>query len=315
LLEDSRVNPDALRIGNYSIVCIKEDVALIEAVKGARTLFEIHRRSDGTSVTKDSSPWRGSQSLHEYLKNKNSGGDLPAVHKRLAASSALSAVYSFLVGIGDRHEENVMVTSEGILFHIDFGFVLGAEPLLAAGIQQAGGLQPMRLDYDELYATIGDHDMEALFWPLLEKAFHALRKRTPVWAALLENAMPSVPEGQVPKFVREHFLPGMKDADAKLCFRVVVEQSCDHPSTWARDRMLDFKRAVVNYTPTARWNRRRVLSAVACGLGTMRGAFEHAARAIVLPRKCQYCSQDVRNPALGDVCKACTRKLGRAATR
>jgi hypothetical protein len=317
LLEENRVNPDALRKGTYSIVCIKEDVALIEAVKGARTLFEIHRRSDGSPVTKDSSPWRSTQTLHEYLKNKNSGGDLPAVHKRLAASAALSAVYSFLVGIGDRHEENVMVTSEGILFHIDFGFVLGAEPLIAAGIQHAGGLQPMRLDYDELAAAIGDHDMEALFWPLLEKAFHALRKRTPVWAALLENAMPNVPEGQVPKFVREHYLPGMKDADAKLCFRVVVENSCDARSTWLRDRVLDIKRTVVNSTPGARWNRQRVFSAVACGLGTMRGALEHAAKTMVLPRQCRYCKQDIsdRHSSVGDVCHVCARRLGRAATR
>jgi hypothetical protein len=320
LLEENRVNPDALRKGNYSIVCINDDVALIEAVKGARTLFEIHQRSDGSPGAKESSharvlEWRSHQKLHEYLNNKNSGGDLPAVHKRLAASAALSAVYSFLVGIGDRHEDNVMVTSEGILFHIDFGFVLGAEPLIAQGIQHAGGLQPMRLDYDELASAIGDHNMEALFWPLLERAFHALRNRTPVWAALLENAMPSVPEGQVPKFVREHFFPGMKDADAKLCFRVLTESSCDRLSTWIRDRMLDIKRTVVNSAPTARWNRQRVFSAVACSLYTMRGALEHAAKSIVLPRQCRYCSQDLTAREQGDVCKQCTRKLGRAATR
>jgi hypothetical protein len=315
LLEENRVNPEHLRKGTYSIVCIKEDIALVEAVKGARTLLEIHQRSDGSPVSKES-PWRGAQKLHEYLNNKNSGGDLPAVHKRLAASAALSAVYSFLVGIGDRHEENVMVTSEGILFHIDFGFVLGAEPLIAAGIQQAGGLQPMRLDYDELASAIGDQQMDTLFWPLLEKAFHALRNRTPVWAALLENAMPSVPEGQVPKFVREHYLPGMKDADAKLCFRVVVENSCDGKSTWLRDRVLDLKRNVMNSTPSAQWNRQRVFSALACSFGTVRGALEHAAKSIVLPRKCRYCSQDItdRNPVRGDVCAACLRHAGRAAT-
>lgn len=44
---------------------------------------------------------------------------------RLVATAAGSFMAAFILGIRDRHSDNVLVTKEGLMFHIDFGHILG----------------------------------------------------------------------------------------------------------------------------------------------------------------------------------------------
>jgi len=50
--------------------------------------------------------------------------DLAAI-QHLVASAAGSYIASFVLGVRDRHYDNVLIRSDGTLFHIDFGYVMG----------------------------------------------------------------------------------------------------------------------------------------------------------------------------------------------
>jgi len=46
----------------------------------------------------------------------------------LLASAAAAFTTAYVLGVGDRHQDNMLVTREGRLFNIDFGYIFGEQP-------------------------------------------------------------------------------------------------------------------------------------------------------------------------------------------
>jgi phosphatidylinositol-4,5-bisphosphate 3-kinase len=95
---------------------------MIEVVERAETIANIQKEKGMFSAT---SPFKKG-SLFAWLKEHNNTEDL--LEKAITEFTLSCAAYSvatYVLGVADRHSDNIMVKKTGQLFHIDFGHILG----------------------------------------------------------------------------------------------------------------------------------------------------------------------------------------------
>ncbi|KAJ8259681.1 hypothetical protein GJAV_G00172210 [Gymnothorax javanicus] len=110
-----------LRMIPYGCLSTGNKTGLIEVVKNSDTIANIQRNNSNSAATAAFNK----DALLNWLKSKNPGEKLDQAIEEFTLSCAGYCVATYVLGIGDRHSDNIMVRENGQLFHIDFGHFLG----------------------------------------------------------------------------------------------------------------------------------------------------------------------------------------------
>src|SRR5690606_32370847 len=151
-------------------------------------------------------------------------GVKPEVMDTYIRSCAGYCVMTFLLGVGDRHLDNLLLTSSGHFFHADFGFILGRDPkpfppLLKLSPEMVDGMGGL------------NHQNYMKFRQFCFTAYTTLRKS----ANLILNLVGLMVESEVPDIkaepdkavgkVMERFRLELSEEEAVRYFGRVLEES------------------------------------------------------------------------------------------
>ena len=146
-------------------------------------------------------------------------------------SNAGYAVATYLLAIGDRHLENLMLKNDGCMFHIDFGFILGSNP------KSKGDwwVPPIRLN-KKMLTGIGAQNSESFkkFKQKLVDAFLYLRN----YRSLILNIMVLMVDAQFADLpqsnyqtillkLNQRFLPNLSNEEASVKFDEIINVSLE----------------------------------------------------------------------------------------
>uniref|UniRef100_A0A674K4C5 Phosphatidylinositol 3-kinase catalytic subunit type 3 n=1 Tax=Terrapene triunguis TaxID=2587831 RepID=A0A674K4C5_9SAUR len=110
-----------LRMTPYGCLSTGDKTGLIEVVMHSDTIANIQLNKSNMAATAAFNK----DALLNWLKSKNPGEALEQAIEEFTLSCAGYCVATYVLGIGDRHSDNIMIRETGQLFHIDFGHFLG----------------------------------------------------------------------------------------------------------------------------------------------------------------------------------------------
>jgi phosphatidylinositol 3-kinase len=151
-------------------------------------------------------------------------------------SCAGYCVITYILGVGDRHNDNLLLSPDGHFFHADFGYILGRDPKPFAPL--------MKLSSQMVDGMGGrDHANYAQFKQYCYTAYSSLRKSANLilnlFALMSEANIPDIriePDKAVQK-VQSRFLLDLSEQDATKAFEMQIEAS-----------LSSFNAGVIDYT-------------------------------------------------------------------
>jgi len=216
----------------YGVMSTGFEEGMVEIVRHSETIGGINRDAGGTmAVLKP-------EVLRNWLQTKNPSQDMfKAAVNRFARSTAGYCVATYVFGIADRHNDNIMIREDGRLFHIDFGHILGHFKK-KMGVKRERA--PMIFTPQMAHVLGGSgSEMYRLFQESCCKGFRILRHNVDEFLALLNLTLccdlPEVQSMTDVLWVRDHLRLDLTDEQADKYFLDLVEESLHTVSTQLMD--------------------------------------------------------------------------------
>jgi hypothetical protein len=204
-------------ICTYNILPYNLNYGWVEIIENCSTLYDISHKHNKT--------------LQNYIMDLNDNISVQEVRFNFIRSCVSSCVLSYIMGLGDRHQENILVNRYGELVHIDFSYLLGEDPKNAA--------VEMKITPEMLTMLGGKSSRQfIIFKKHCERVYKIVRGRSSLWYLLLSFLAFNKPEIKpyhnnydfIKRYVINRLVPGEFDDVSSMQINEIVERSSD--SSW-----------------------------------------------------------------------------------
>ncbi|XP_015119435.1 phosphatidylinositol 4,5-bisphosphate 3-kinase catalytic subunit delta isoform [Diachasma alloeum] len=235
---DFRMNP-------YRCISTENRVGMIQVVLNAETIANIQKEKGMFSAT--AAFRRGS--LLAWLKDHNhTEAALNKAIEEFTLSCAGYCVATYVLGIADRHSDNIMVKKTGQLFHVDFGHILGH-------FKEKFGFRRERVPFvltNDFVHVINKGQTKKgqavefqIFQNYCEKAFLILRRHggliLSLFAMMISTGLPELSSEKDLNYLRDTLVLEMSETEAQKHFRNKFDEAlCNSWKTslnWASHNM------------------------------------------------------------------------------
>lgn len=168
-----------LWLKTYRILSISQRTGLIEVLTDATSL-------DGLKKSDKYPQQGGLRAYFEQVYGDPNSKSFKAAQKNFMSSLTAYSLVSYLLGLKDRHNGNIMIDTRGHLIQIDFGFAMGMAPGNDFSMEQA----PFKFTKEYLEVMDGvNSECYKEFKTLFVKGFIEARKNSLIALGLVEIMM------------------------------------------------------------------------------------------------------------------------------
>ncbi|CAG9769508.1 unnamed protein product [Ceutorhynchus assimilis] len=208
-----------LKMVAFNCIPTSKRKGMIEMVTKSETLRKIQVEHGLTGSFKD-------KPIAEWLAKHNpSELEYSRAVQNFTASCAGYCVVTYIMGIGDRHNDNIMLKTSGHLFHIDFGKFLGDAQMFGNFKRDRA---PFVLTSDMAYVINGgDRPTEKFhqFVDLCCTAFNIIRNNRNMFLFLMTSSGICSITPESIGYMHRALLPEMSNPEAAAHFTRLIEES------------------------------------------------------------------------------------------
>ena len=216
-----------LKMITYKCIATGRGMGMVEIVKEAVTLREIHTELGLAGSFKDEPIARWIQKYNTGLESYQQAVD------NFTASCAGFCVATYVLGICDRHNDNIMIHRSGHLFHIDFAKILGNSQMFGSFRRDRA---PFVLTPDMAFVINGGYEPSSRFQDFVDlccKAFNVIRRHSNLilnlLSLMLNSGISCLRQVTDLKYIRDCLLLDASEGEATAAFTRLIECSL---SSW-----------------------------------------------------------------------------------